>query len=62
MGRVCKREKKGKELGRDKYLAKRMSRVCKRKKKGKNWGEINIKPKEWGENVRERRNKKTRAR
>ena len=35
-----------------------MGRDCKREKKGKNWGEINIKPNEWGETVRERREEK----
>ena len=32
-----------------------MGRGCKRQKRGKNWGEINVKPKEWNETVRERR-------
>ena len=37
-----------------------MGRDCKREKRGeKNWGEINMKPNEWGENARERREAKT---
>ena len=32
-----------------------MGRDCKREKRGKKWGEINIKPKELDETVRERR-------
>ena len=32
-----------------------MGRDCKREKRGKNWGEINVKPKEWDETVRNRR-------
>ena len=32
-----------------------MGRDCKREKRGENWGEINIKPKEWGATVRDRR-------
>ena len=35
-----------------------MGRDCKREKRGNNWGEINIKPNEWGETVRERREEK----
>ena len=36
-----------------------MGQGSKREKKGKNWDEINIKPKEWGKTVRERREEKT---
>ena len=36
-----------------------MGRDCKREKRGNNWGEINVKPNEWGETVRERRDEKT---
>ena len=40
-----------------------MGQDCKREKRGKkNWDEINIKPNEWDEAVRERREEKTRAR
>ena len=39
-----------------------MERDCKREKRGKNWDEINMKSKEWGETVRERREKKIGAR
>ena len=39
-----------------------MGRDCKREKKGKNWFEINIKPKELDETLRERRQEKTGAR
>ena len=39
-----------------------MGRDCKREKRGKNWGEINIKPNEWDETLRERREEKTGAR
>ena len=35
-----------------------MGRDFKREKRGKNWDEINIKPKEWDETVRERREEK----
>ena len=35
-----------------------MERDCKREKRVKNWGEINMKQKEWGETVRERREEK----
>ena len=35
-----------------------MGRDCKRENKGKKLGKINIKPKEWGETVRERREEK----
>ena len=41
---------------------KRMGRDRKKEKRGKTWGEINIKPKEWDETVRERRKEKTGAR
>ena len=36
-----------------------MGRNCNREKKGKNWVEINIKPKELDETLRERRQEKT---
>ena len=36
-----------------------MGRDCKREKRGKYWDEINIKPKEWDETLRERREEKT---
>ena len=39
-----------------------MGRDCKREKRGNNWGEINIKPKELDETVRERKEEKTGAR
>ena len=40
-----------------------MGRDCKKEKRGKNWDETNIKPKEWGETVKERtEEKKTGAR
>ena len=32
-----------------------MGRDCTRENKGKNWDEISIKPNEWGDTVRERR-------
>ena len=36
-----------------------MARDCKREKRGKNWCEINIKPNEWDETVKERRKENT---
>ena len=39
-----------------------MGRDCKGEKRGNNWGEINIKPNEWDETVRERREEITGAR
>ena len=59
MGRDCKREKRGKKLSRDKYYARRMGQDCKREKKRKHWDEINIKPNEWSETVRDRGKEKT---
>ena len=63
MGRDCKRENKGEKTGARQILSqKNGTRPQEREDRKKKWGEINIKAKEWGETVRERREEKTGAR